>query len=247
MTNVIDVEGREVAVVENQSPAIFGTSEPTEVLSKAGTIASALKQVIVKQQLTTQIQGREYVRCEGWTTLGAMLGVFPVLAWTRALPNGWEARVEAKTLSGAVVGAAEAECTRDESSWAKRDDYALRSMAQTRATSKALRMPLGFVMTLAGFEATPAEEVPREGFRPTLNGGREVPELAKVRAPVCDEHGEMKFVPAGRSKKTGKDYASFWGCVRGCKRYADAGDWFTQQQQFQEPAIEVDYDAVPNE
>ena len=43
-----------------------------------------------------------------------------------------------------------------------RDDYALRSMAQTRATSKALRQPLGFVMSLAGFDPTPAEEMPRQ-------------------------------------------------------------------------------------
>jgi hypothetical protein len=41
-------------------------------------------------------------------------------------------------------------------------------MAQTRATSKALRQPLGFVMTLAGYSATPAEEMPRDG-----NGGIE--------------------------------------------------------------------------
>ena len=31
-------------------------------------------------------------------------------------------------------------------------------MAQTRSTSKALRLPLGFVVALAGYEATPAEE-----------------------------------------------------------------------------------------
>ena len=48
---------------------------------------------------------------------------------------------------------------RSEKSWAGRDDFALRSMAQTRATSKALRMPLGFVVTLAGYLATPAEEM----------------------------------------------------------------------------------------
>ena len=34
-------------------------------------------------------------------------------------------------------------------------------MAQTRATSKALRLTLGFVMELAGFDATPADEIPR--------------------------------------------------------------------------------------
>src|SRR5207244_10747745 len=72
---------------------------------------------------------------------------------------------------GEVVGAAEAMCARDEEAWGfapkgrngqalkARDEFALRSMAQTRATSKALRQPLGFVMSLAGYEATPAEEM----------------------------------------------------------------------------------------
>lgn len=60
---------------------------------------------------------------------------------------------------GRIVGSAEAMCTRDERMWANRDDYALRSMAQTRATSKALASPLRFVITLAGYEGTPAEEM----------------------------------------------------------------------------------------
>jgi hypothetical protein len=77
------------------------------------------------------------------------------------MDDGWEARVEARTRAGEIVGAAEAECLRSENTWANRDDYALRSMAQTRATSKALRQPLGFVMQLAGFNPTPAEEMPR--------------------------------------------------------------------------------------
>jgi hypothetical protein len=88
-----------------------------------------------------------------------MLGVFPVVVWTKPLENGWEARVEARTLAGDLVGAAEAECRRDEPTWAKRADYALRSMAQTRATSRALRGPLGFIVVLAGYSATAAEEM----------------------------------------------------------------------------------------
>jgi hypothetical protein len=92
--------------------------------------------------------------------------------------DGWEARVEARTLAGQVVGAAEAECLRTEKTWSSRDDYALRSMAQTRAVSKALRGPLGFVVTLAGYEATPAEEMPAEGFtasQPAEPKGVQVP------------------------------------------------------------------------
>ena len=98
-----------------------------------------------------------------------MLGVSPHVVWSRRLGTenggaaGWEARAEAKTVDGRVVGSAEAMVTRDERNWKNADDYALRSMAQTRAMSKALRGPLGFVITLAGRNPTPAEEMPSDG------------------------------------------------------------------------------------
>jgi hypothetical protein len=118
--------------------------------------------VIREKKLIVRIRQNEHVLVEGWTLLGSMLGVFPVLVWTRKLDDGWEARVEARTRAGEVVGAAESECLRSEARWAKAEDYAIRSMAATRATSKALRQPLGFVMTMAGFDATPVEEMPLE-------------------------------------------------------------------------------------
>jgi hypothetical protein len=153
----------DVAPTHVQSQNLFHTDDPVEVITRASRAAEALKGVIRQQGLVSNIQGREHVRVEGWTTLGSMLGVVPVVTWTRPTPDGWEARVEARTLDGRVVGAAEAMCSKSERTWRSRDDYALRSMAQTRATSKALRGPLGFVVTLAGYEATPAEEMPAEG------------------------------------------------------------------------------------
>jgi hypothetical protein len=144
-----------------QVPAnLFGTSDPVAVVEQSSRIASALADVLKKKGLAKKISGREFVLVEGWTLLGTMLGVFPVVQWTRKLEDGWEARVEARTLNGQVVGAAEAECLRSEKNWGNRDDYALRSMAQTRAVSKALRGPLGFIVQLAGFSPTPAEEIP---------------------------------------------------------------------------------------
>lgn len=37
-------------------------------------------------------------------------------------------------------------------------------------------------------------------------------------APICTQHGaEMKLVPSGISKKSGKPYPAFWACkVQGC-------------------------------
>jgi hypothetical protein len=148
--------------VEIAPATLFGTDDPEQVVASATKAAKALAKVVTDQKLAVKIQGRPHVRVEGWTLLGSMLGVFPVVAWTRKLENGWEARVEARTRVGEIVGAAEAECLRSEKTWATRDDYALRSMAQTRATSKALRAPLGFVMQLAGFDPTPLEEMPQK-------------------------------------------------------------------------------------
>ena len=81
--------------------------------------------------------------------------------------HSWEARVEVVRADGEVIAAGEAMCSRNESTWAKRDDFSLRSMAQTRATSKALRGVLGFIVTMAGYEASPAEEMPPEQAAPS--------------------------------------------------------------------------------
>ncbi len=144
-------------------------NDPALMVEKAREQAVVLEDIIDDRQLFTMIRRKKHVSVEGWTLLGAMLGVFPVVEWTHELfdseggNDGWEARVEARNLQGQLVGAAESECRRTEGTWKTRDSYALRSMAQTRATSKALRMPLGFVMTLAGYEGTPSEEFDR-GF-----------------------------------------------------------------------------------
>ena len=147
------------------SVTLFGTDDPHAIIGMATEKAKALADVIRQQKLTAKIGKREHVLIEGWTLLGSLLGVFPVPVWTREIRDedgkllGFSARVEARTLAGEVVGAAESRCLKAERNWSDRDDYALESMAQTRATSKALRMPLGFVMVLAGYNATPAEEI----------------------------------------------------------------------------------------
>lgn len=143
----------------NASVTLFGTDDPQGVVDAASARAKVLANVIREKHLAVGINNREYVRVEGWTLLGTMLGVFPICVWSRRIDDGWEARVEARTLNDRLVGAAEAQCDRSENTWKTRSDFALRSMAQTRATSKALRLPLGFIMALAGYETTPAEEM----------------------------------------------------------------------------------------
>ena len=180
---------------------LFGTDDPVAVVERASTIATALADVIRRKSLYKRIGQSDHVFVEGWTLLGSMLGVFAEVEWSRPIENGWESRAVSRTLAGRTVGAAESMCSRSESKWKSSDDYAIRSMAQTRAVSKALRLPLGFIMELAGYSATPAEEM--VAIEQSGAGRKTKPESGPVPAPagpsldqikarllkVADEHG----------------------------------------------------------
>jgi hypothetical protein len=213
-----------------------------DALKRATDIAEVLAPVIEKRRLFVQIGEKRHVLFEGWTTLGALCGpligetVSAVVAWTKPIEGGFEARVEAITYSGRVVGAAEAQCTRDEKRWADADDYAIRSMAQTRAGSKAMRMPLGWIMQLSGFETTPAEEMDgiaprRQAPQPQQRRQAPVPESVKaqrrfwaqakdagfeVAAEVHEalglkkEKGALAEYIANRLIESGEDEADVW-------------------------------------
>lgn len=139
--------------------------KPAQIIERATEIANALMAVEKRQPgLVAMIQGRKYLRAEMWTTMGAMLKVFPRVAWSRQIEGeteAWEARVDlVHLLTGDVVGGAEAMASAAERAPWGRASYSIRSMAQTRATGKAFRLGFSWIPVLAGYEATPAEEMP---------------------------------------------------------------------------------------
>jgi hypothetical protein len=156
----------ELEIYEGESAPVtlFGTTDPRVTIERMAECASALVDVVKSRKLSVRIQGKEHLTVEAWTTLGALVGVYAVIDWTRQneAEDGYVARATARTLAGQVVGAAEAECSRVERHWRDRDPYAIRSMSQTRAISRALRAPLGQIVVLAGYEATGQEEMPHK-------------------------------------------------------------------------------------
>jgi len=141
---------------------------PSAVVARATKVADALAEVIRSRELSSSIRGKEYVRVEGWTTLCAMLGVTPCEIENVGDEDGvYTSTVElVRASDGAVIGRASAECgAPDEVDrngtpiWASRPRYARRSMAATRATGKACRLAFSWIMALAGYEPTPAEEM----------------------------------------------------------------------------------------
>lgn len=142
------------------SLALFGSDDPAVALDRAVNVANVLKKLIVSQGYAKKLGrgDRAFVEVAGWQALGGFLDTFAQVEWSRPIERGFESRV-VLIRRGQVVGAGEAICTRDERNWSSRDDFAIKSMSQTRAAGKAFRLTFGWLMTIAGYESTPAEEM----------------------------------------------------------------------------------------
>jgi hypothetical protein len=188
-----------------ESGGVFATRDPAEMIRQATEAANQLMAVVSKAGLKMRIGSKDYLKVEAWTTLGVMVGCTARTEWSRPVENGWEAAVEVVNAAGVVIGRAEAECLRSEANWKNRDDYAVRSMAQTRAMGKALRMPLGWIAVLAGFEATPAEEMPAQAAtEPTAAAASSAP------ADVMLTFGKHRGETISQIADTDRGYLEWW-------------------------------------
>ena len=172
MSHAMQIVQQDTAIMPvAQAVVSLGTLQAASAVALvqgAREMANALADVIERQKLATVIQGRKHVNVEGWTTLGIMLGVVPREVSTIETDGVYTATVElVRVVDQGVISRASAECgSADELDrygkpiWANRPRYARRSMAQTRATGKACRLAFSWIMALAGYEPTPAEEMP---------------------------------------------------------------------------------------
>lgn len=134
-------------------------TNPNDIMN----FATNLKELVVQNHLYTEIQHKNYVNVEGWQIAGAFMGIFPVVDKVEDLSEGntyrYRAEVSLYDSSERLVGRGVAICTNKERGKTGFDEYAVASMAQTRAVGKAFRMKIGWLLKVAGYETTPAEEM----------------------------------------------------------------------------------------
>ncbi len=177
------------------------------------SFAKKLRKYITDNNLSVNIQGREYAYVDGWKFALVSFGLVPIVSKPERVDGGkvayifsrWQeftkkgvkdrklvpyfagtneqiAEIQRKKYppdhehvaeyfayrcdcdlknmaTGEIVGTGTALCTNIESKKTGFDEYAVLSMAQTRAIGKAARNLIGFVMNHAGLESTPAEEM----------------------------------------------------------------------------------------
>jgi hypothetical protein len=165
------MEGDEQVAIQVLEPEMrlgaLQIKTPEEIIVRASAVAKSLADIVNKQKMYTVIGGKKHVHVDGWSTMGAMLGVVPREVEVKEHENGdYEATVElVRVNDGAIIGRGSALCGCDEKDrngkaiWGDRAKYARRSMAITRAAGKAFRLSFSWIMKLAGYEACPAEEI----------------------------------------------------------------------------------------
>ena len=158
--------------------AILNPNIDMEIKLRIATkVANTLAPIIREQGLVKKYgkDNKEYVLIEGWNTLGTLLGITPITrslgSFESATGRGYGYRAEAILVQNAelvdgevkygnVLARAEAIDTKNGNRSAEEDIY---SMAQTKALGKAYRSALSWIIKMAGFQPTPAEEM--ENFK----------------------------------------------------------------------------------
>lgn len=164
---------------------------PEQQVEKASEMAKVLQKVVKQANLAKKLGGqKEHLEYEAWQTIGQFFNCTPVTEWTRPLKDGdkivgWEARVNVVNAEGRVIASAESMCMRDERNWKDKPLYALRSMAQTRTAGKAIRSVFAWVAVLAGYSATPAEEMPVDDI-PNFSAPKPVLKKATAKGSKFD-------------------------------------------------------------
>jgi hypothetical protein len=136
---------------------------PENIIVEADNMAIALYHVVEKQKLYTQIGAKKYLHLEAWQLLGRFSNVHGIVEDVKPVEyfgvNGFRAKAVIKDSIGTELSSAEAVCMTDEELWQDKPVFQLMSMAQTRALSKAYRIALSFIVSIAGYSPTPYEEM----------------------------------------------------------------------------------------
>src|SRR5690348_16059169 len=152
-----------MALIEHaphQLPALPSEQEAALSYKLSSNAASLCREVV--KNTAMKIQGRKYVRAEGWLSIAVAHGCVVSVRDVEQIDGGIRAIAELRRLADqSLIATAEGFVGDDEPLWAKRPMYARRAMAQTRASSRVCRTVFAHVVVMidASLGTTPAEEM----------------------------------------------------------------------------------------
>lgn len=185
---------------------------PEEVLVEAQQAAAALQKRIANKKKPVIFNGEQYIENDDWQMLSHFFGYSPKIESTEFVQYGDVQGFKAVAVllnerTGLVVGRGEALCLDEEDNWGSRTKYdwqdngrggrkkvavgevstplfQLASMAQTRACNKAMSNKLKWVVSLAGYATTPAEDMHDATLAPKSESAPTLPTEIKKKEPA---------------------------------------------------------------
>jgi hypothetical protein len=141
---------------------------PSEQIQMAKQLSETLLNMVEQTKAYAVISEKRYLQLEAWQFIGQANKVSASPEWITPVCEGevvvsYEAKVNLINEDGIIVGSGIMECGLDESvcrgKTGRAKHLAAKSMAQTRAASKAYRLKYSWIVMLAGFQPTTAEEM----------------------------------------------------------------------------------------
>lgn len=135
-------------------------TNPGVLMTQATDVAGVCGEIV--KRTAQNIQGRKYVKVEGWQSIAAAYGCVASSKDVERVDGGFRAIGELRRANdGHIIATAEGFLGDDEKMWASRPEYAKRAMAQTRAISRVCRSAFAFVVVMidGNLSTTPAEEM----------------------------------------------------------------------------------------
>lgn len=218
------------------TPSMPPAADQKEILANAAALAEEVARIVRDNGLSMRFANnpREYVRVEGWLTISRVNNEQPhakIESVTRDPDSDRElihARAWLTDGRDNVVSMADGYCSTEERSWKDKPFYARASMAQTRALAKAMRLRHAWVMVMAGYAPTPAEEMSEDLFEPEQQ--HPVPAPAAAAEPpaprrAVGETGMSNVAVKTVSEKTGEKRDGSPYCRYSIK--GSDGAWYT--------------------
>ncbi len=180
-------DNQQLAKIEPMPSVMDEPRSPQALMRRATDVAGICREIVLKT--ACEIQGRKFVRVEGWESIATAHGCFAGAEDAeRVYDNqgnhiGYKAKGVLRNAHGEIIATGEGYVGFDEKdrkgnpTWKNRAEYAGKAMAQTRAISRTCRGVFAHVIVLidAGLSTTPAEEVPDGGFDDNERAARAKP------------------------------------------------------------------------
>lgn len=159
MSSTMDSESKKVAVIKtfNIKPSLVAIRK----------LVNELMKYVDDNRLSVSIAGKRFLQIEAWQFTGSQLNLTAIITDLQDVSTETDKKYRATAEiyhnpTGQLVSRGFASCSKSESKKKTFDEFAIESMAQTRAIGKAYRNILAWLPKLAGYEGTPVEEITQD-------------------------------------------------------------------------------------